>query len=63
MISCVVVAVTGVGEDTAVGVGGAIPGMYCRFGDDLMNLPGNLKMLDEWQLHERRAFLKQQLLP
>jgi len=34
---------TGVGKDTAVGVGEAIPGRYCGFVDDLINVPGNLK--------------------
>ena len=51
---------TGVGEDTAVGVGETIPGIYCRFGDNLVNVPGNLKIPSRWQWHEWRALPKQQ---
>ena len=55
----------GVGEDTAVGVRGAIPEMYCGCGDDLINVPGNLKMpsLDELRRHERQSAPKQQRHP
>jgi len=51
---------TGVGEDT---VGEVIPAKYCGFGDDLINVPGNLQMSSRWQRHEWLALLKQKRHP
>ena len=51
---------TGVGEDT---VGEVMAGIYCGFGDDLINVPENLKMSSRWQRHEWLALLKQKRHP
>jgi len=54
--SCISAAGTGVSKDIAVGVREAIPGIYCGFGEDLINVPGNLKMPSRWQRTNGRGW-------
>jgi len=51
---------TGVGENTVVGIGEMDPGIFCGFGDELIDVPGNLKGPSVLQQHDLRALPRQQ---